>query len=126
MNDEQRHYTETYLVQVLEDKIAKNEPEWVLDSYLQPCETYGCVAGDAAIRMQGDGVEIPNLFGGPWFDIKNSELEVYSWSLSDCFDEIFGFTKFFNDGESSVFGESFQGSLQHRLDYVNSQLEANS
>ena len=126
MNDEQRHNIEAYLVPVLEDKIAKNEPKEVLDSYLQPCETYGCVAGDVAIRMQGNGVEIPNLFGGPWFDIKNSELKVYAWSLSDCFDEIFGFTRFFNDGEYSVFGESFQGSLQHRLDYVNSQLEANS
>ena len=123
MNEQQRYNTETYLVPVLEAKIAKNEPEWVLDTFLQPCGTYGCVAGDVAIKMNRDGVTLVGKpHGGTWTLGIYSDLEIYTRTLSDCFSQTFGFTESFSDlGE--VFGHSCWGTLQQRLDYVNSQLE---
>ena len=124
MNEQQRHNTETYLVPVLEAKIAKNEPEWVLDSYLQPCGTYGCVGGDVAIRMHRDDVDIVGKpYGGSWTHEIYSDLEIYTWALSDCFEQTFGFTALFESGIGDVFGVSCQGTLQERLGYVNLQLE---
>ena len=125
MNEQQRHYTETYLVPVIEAKIAKNEPEWVLDSLLQPCSTHGCVAGDVGLRMLADGVQLGSLMLLDNFldNTATSYSDRFVGSVYGCFEELFGFTEYFDNKEFDVFGDSESGTLQQRLDYVNSQLE---
>ena len=123
MNKQQRYNTETYLVPVIEDKIAKNEPEWVLDSLLQPCETHGCVAGDVGLKMFYDHADLGALELRP-LDVHHlTPINMTVRTIFGNFEQLFGFTEDFNDLEFDVFGCSESGTLQQRLDYVNSQLD---
>ena len=126
MNEQQRHNTETYLVPVLEAKIAKNEPEEVLNSFLQPCETHGCVAGDVGIKMFYDHVDLGALDLSSYDPCRFTPIDIAVRTVYAHFEELIGFTEYFNYDEFDIFGSSENGTLQDRLDYVNSRLEANS
>ena len=96
-------------------KIDKNEPLCVLNSWVQPCGTYGCVGGDTFIAMNSDFVgDIDAIAYG-------------SESLAFNFEDTFGFSgRFEVDGRTfHVFGARDSGTLQQRLDYVESQLDLN-
>lgn len=122
MNKEQ--YENTLLLkQVLNDKIYNNEPLYVLDSFFQPCRTFGCVAGDFFIKKHGpftvSTVEIFGLFRDQVLD------NAFTTLISDeGFKLTFGFSQVISLSPfKSVFGESMSGTLQERLDYVNKQIE---
>ena len=100
---------------VIEAKKAKNEPPSVLNSWVQPCGTYGCVGGDTFIAMYP---EYTGDYDGIGYGANRLSLN---------FEHIFGFSPWFNDDGklSHVFGASDDATLQQRLDYVESQLALN-
>ena len=107
---------------VFKDKIAKNEYPSVLDFYFQPCGTYGCVAGDTYIAMglMPNGAEMSNC--GLFLD---DDLDDNFLDWVNDFENIFGFSEEFEDCGNfcSVFGDSFSGTLEQRLAYVDRQLD---
>ena len=96
-------------------KIDKNEPAHVLDTWCQPCGTYGCIGGDTFIAIYPEYIGDYDAIG-------------YGANrLSLNFEHIFGFSSQFEaEGNTcDVFGDSDAGTLQQRLDYVESQLALN-
>ena len=122
----QTQYENSMLLrQVILDKISKNEPEEVLDHWSSPCGTYGCVAGDFVIKSQYEGYDID--------DPNRDDLSIASNRLDDKFHSYFGFSEDFYSsldelGEPEckyVFGCRYSGTLQERLEYVESQIIEN-
>jgi hypothetical protein len=127
MNTEQRRNTKI-LIQVLEDMIEENLGERVLDSWLQPCGSHGCVAGNTALKLGVLGVFRTEEGGSK----EQDAVEVFA---NDFYNH-FGFLSGVNEVDAvdadeylqgllqlDVFGVSGQGTLQERLDYVTTQLE---
>ena len=107
-------YENTKIIEkVLINKIAKNEPEHILDSWVQPCGTHGCVAGDSAIEMLNVNLATPTM------------IEGFCQTLNDNFYNFFGFNSVtrIKSRRLDVFGSSGEGTLQERLDYVQTQLK---
>ena len=122
MNKEQIGNTKL-LIEVLQDKIAKNEPAEVLNKWFQPCGTYGCVAGDYFLRRYNlTSVKLFNRRG-----LKDKKLAVLFLQIQLQFFDHFGFycnSSPFEDPHIDVFGPASNGTLQERLDHVTKQLEA--
>ena len=121
MNNEQKQNT-LILKKVLEDKIAKKEDPLILDSWIQPCGTFGCVAGDTYISIFGMDSGSKYFLSDLMFNIS---------SMATNYFEVFGIDRFFIYQDDldpeyiqqlDVFGTSVSGTLQQRLDYVNEQL----
>ncbi len=114
MNYEQWENTTRYLIPVLRNKIAKNEPREILDLWSQPCGTSGCVAGDCVIAMnfQSYNDKPP----------REHLLEAAAEDLLDRFENLFGFPEGgyieTDDGLIEVFGGPSYGTLDDRLVYV--------
>ena len=96
-------------------KIDKDEPAHPLNSWCQPCGNYGCVAGDTVIAMY------PECSG-------DCDAVMYGANrLSSNFEHHFGFEPTFFVGNKlcGAFSSEDYGTLQQRLDYVESQLALN-
>lgn len=119
MNSEQIKNTKN-LIAILEAKIAKNEPEYILNTMFQPCGTYGCVGGDYIIDYIGHEINDKS-------DL-DSDIQALRYELFLDFKNHFGFKGYKRVGETVVvvFGFANDGTLQQRLDYVKSQLELNT
>lgn len=108
MNKEQYENT-LVLKSVIEDKIAKDEAEFVLNEWFQPCGTYGCVAGDTFLKM----FNLKDIYSSDWNTFSD-------FSTNSDFKDRFGFSMI--AGDLNVFGTRIDGTLEERLDYINFKL----
>ena len=129
MNEEQKKNTEI-LIQVLEEKIKKNEPEEILDSWFQPCGTHGCVAGHYVLERTG--YKKVTLKGGTYMVSPKDPSYDLMKEIIHGFESHFGFSEYFytdnsqtyedflfsNHSVLNVIGPSYSGTLQERLTYV--------
>lgn len=97
---------------IIKEKIARKEPVDRLNTWISFCGTYGCVAGDYALRY--DKKKLLS-FGG-------SNLFVYEKYSSDfAFFNFFGFNRF--SIGLDIIGDQYSGTLRQRLNHVAKQIK---
>lgn len=101
------------LLSIVEAKIDKDEPEEVLDSWIQPCGTVGCVLGDYMMAKHPKAVakELRNLCEHVDF------MHEFGFDPTDYNTEA-TFLEYVK-----ISGDSTQGTLKQRRSYIKSVLE---
>ena len=122
------------LIEVLKEKVNRNDPAMLLDTYFQPCGTKGCVLGDYLLKRykrKKIRVDLEDKYNEP--DVRDTVFKHLDRILSN-FKEEFGFYRYFDnsfvpleDGteyflDNNVIGDSMRGSYKKRLEYVENQL----
>ena len=127
-----------FLLKIIKEKIDRNEPRELLDQWIQPCGTKGCVLGDYVIQSVKQKRNV--TFMEPPSDnqqriatgIKREGLIFIGAAIHNLhgeFEEHFGFNRFFKipkkvgdtsskSLEGNVIGWRGTGSLEARYKYV--------
>lgn len=129
MTPKQRQNT-INLLSIIKNKIDNGDRWNLLDAWVQPCGTVGCVLGDYVLTYEEDLIQ-ELLDSG---ERSTSESAISMICNHYPFYEEFGFDPVFKRKEDkdekwslptgNVIGDSSEGTLQERYDYVKSVLEA--